>query len=321
MPEPYTDQFLALARTYAGEAIEFPALRPITIAQWILESGYGRSRLAQEMLNFAGLKWRAEMKGFAEAVDYAAHDGTDRYCKFASLKAFITGYWRFLDRAPYQGWRSHAGSAEAFIGFIGPIYTPTATYAANVLALLPKAEALLASLGAAAEDQSEAKPPGTSEPSPKPPIKDFIRSPNVSSRNGEHIRRIVMHYTTSRNVDGTISWFLNPASKVSAHYIIARNGDIYQMVADADKAWHAKNANADSIGIEHSAAPGDGMTPEQEAASVMLVRWLLSEYKLPKTAIHGHRFTPENAGTTDCPGHLFGSASEDAIDTWVREKV
>ena len=35
------------------------------------------------------------------------------------------------------------------------------------------------------------------------------------------------------------------------------------------------------------------------------MRWLLSEYKLPQTAIYGHKYTPENAGTTDCPNHLF----------------
>jgi len=48
------------------------------------------------------------------------------------------------------------------------------------------------------------------------------------------------------------------------------------------------------------------MTAAQTLSSIALVRWLLSEYKLPKTAIHGHKYTPENAGTTDCPNHLFG---------------
>ena len=122
-----------------------------------------------------------------------------------------------------------------------------------------------------------------------------------------------MHYTTSRNVDGTIAWFQDPRAQVSAHYIIGREGEIYQMVRDSDKAWHAKGANADSIGIEHSAAAGDSMTPAQTLSSVALVRWLLSEYKLPETSICGHKYTPENAGTTDCPNHLFGQASEAAI--------
>jgi N-acetyl-anhydromuramyl-L-alanine amidase AmpD len=166
-----------------------------------------------------------------------------------------------------------------------------------------------------------ATPAGTSETPPKPPISKFIQSPNCSSRNGERIRRVIMHYTTSRNVDGTISHFLTPSSQVSAHYVIARDGRIIQMVLDTDKAWHAKGANADSIGIEHSAAQGDQMTAQQELSSIALVRWLLSEYKLQKSAIHGHKYTPENAGSTDCPDHLFGADSEAAMDTWVRNKI
>ncbi|NJR67064.1 MAG: N-acetylmuramoyl-L-alanine amidase, partial [Leptolyngbyaceae cyanobacterium CRU_2_3] len=39
--------------------------------------------------------------------------------------------------------------------------------------------------------------------------------------------------------ESTRNHFLNAASEVSAHYIIDKNGDIYQMVKDADKAWHA----------------------------------------------------------------------------------
>src|SRR5262249_54171904 len=152
-------------------------------------------------------------------------------------------------------------------------------------------------------------------------VKEFIQSPNHSSRNGIPIRRIIMHYTTSRNANGTIAWFSDPKSRVSAHYVIGRDGSIFQMVRDGDKAWHAKNANADSIGVEHSAAKGDQMTPEQELSSIALVRWLLSEYKLPKSAIHGHKYTPENEGTTDCPDHLFGQDSEAAVDDWVRNKI
>lgn len=318
----YTERFKSLVKEYLDSDIDFPNLRAITVAQWTLESGYGRSNLASDHLNFAGLKWRSEMQGYATPVEYAAHDGTEKYCKFSSLKKFITGYWHFLDRSPYEGWREHADSAADFIRFIGPIYTPTHMYADNVLSLLPTAEALISEVRGGGVAEEETGPGhGTSEQPPKPAIKPFIQSPNHSSRNGMPIRRIIMHYTTSRNVNGTIAWFSNPASRVSAHYVIGRDGSIFQMVRDSDKAWHAKNANADSIGIEHSAAQGDQMTAEQELSSIALVRWLLSEYKLPKSSIHGHKYTPENAGTTDCPNHLFGPDSEAALNEWVQNKI
>jgi N-acetyl-anhydromuramyl-L-alanine amidase AmpD len=45
--------------------------------------------------------------------------------------------------------------------------------------------------------------------------------------------------------------------RLSAHYVIDRNGDIYQMVNDADCANHCMGANAGSIGIEHVGSETD----------------------------------------------------------------
>jgi hypothetical protein len=316
MPE-VTEDFRKLAKLYNNSDIEYPQLRDITLAQWILESGYGQSELARRHFNFAGLKWRPEMQGHATPVDYQAHDGLDKYCKFESLAKFIAGYWRFIDRSPYNGWRSHVESDESYIRFIGPIYTPTHTYSDHVLSLLPFAATLLGP----SDGTAPLIPPGTSEPFEKPPIKQFIASPHFNSRNGAQIRRIVMHYTTSQNVMGTIAWFQDPRSRVSAHYVIARNGDIYQMVHDSDSAWHARSSNAESIGIEHSAKPGDQLTAKQEASSIALLRWLVSTYKVKWTDVSGHRFTPGNIGATDCPDHLFGDATEEALRLWVETKA
>ena len=59
------------------------------------------------------------------------------------------------------------------------------------------------------------------------------------------------------------------------------------------------------------------MTAAQEAASVALVRWLLATYEISPENIKGHQFAPGNIGTTDCPNHLFGEATEDAVNEWV----
>ncbi len=130
-----------LVARYKTTNIAFPALKPVTLAQWILESGRGASRLATEHLNFAGLKWRSEMLGFATPVAHEAHDGLDFYCKFAGLDAFIVGYWKFLSRSPYAGWEERAAaSPEAFMRFVGPIYNPAGSaYVTQVLALVPEA--------------------------------------------------------------------------------------------------------------------------------------------------------------------------------------
>ncbi|MBI3512411.1 MAG: N-acetylmuramoyl-L-alanine amidase [Bacteroidetes bacterium] len=51
---------------------------------------------------------------------------------------------------------------------------------------------------------------------------------------------------------GAISWFQNCAAQVSAHYVVrSSDGQITQMVLEANKAWHVGTENPYTIGIEH----------------------------------------------------------------------
>ena len=127
-------------------AEDIAELKETTLAQWILESGWAGSKLAREALNFAGLKWRNEMTGYATKYEYTDWQGeTDPYCKFESVEQFIVGYWRFLQRDVYHGWTEHTGSSEDFVGYLlQQGYTVSNTYLANVLSLVPKAAVLLA---------------------------------------------------------------------------------------------------------------------------------------------------------------------------------
>jgi N-acetylmuramoyl-L-alanine amidase len=116
---------------------------------------------------------------------------------------------------------------------------------------------------------------------------EFIYSPNFSSRNNIPIDTIVIHYTASLNINGTISWFQNKKSKVSAHYIVGIDGKIIQMVRHEDKAWHAgisewngrKNVNNFSIGIELVATKDSGFTEEQYDATAFLCAKIQKEYQ------------------------------------------
>jgi len=132
-----------LATIYRGDEIQYPELRAVTLAQWMLESGRATSKLAKLHYNFGGIKWRREMAPYATRIQYEASDGVDYYCKFATIENFISGYWAFLNRAPYTGWEEHVDTPEDFIRFIGPIYTPTRKYADKVLDLVPEAAELL----------------------------------------------------------------------------------------------------------------------------------------------------------------------------------
>ena len=78
-------------------------------------------------------------------------------------------------------------------------------------------------------------------------------SPSPTGRSSHNINYVVIH-TTQGSYNGTISWFQNPASQVSAHYVVkSSDGAVTQMVREKDIAWHAGNwtYNTQSIGIEH----------------------------------------------------------------------
>ena len=84
----------------------------------------------------------------------------------------------------------------------------------------------------------------------------FLASPHIG---GVSVPRfLIIHYTGGSSAAGTISWFQNPISEVSAHLVIARDGKITQMVPFNRVAFHAGQSrwgnlsglNRHSIGIE-----------------------------------------------------------------------
>ena len=123
------------------------ALKEVTLAQWLLESGRATSDLSIKCLNFAGLKWRSGMTGFATPflIRVSAEPVPVDFCKFNTVKEFIIGYWKFLTRAPYKGLEDHTKTPEAFIGFLQRQgYAADTNYITKVLKLLPEAQQLLA---------------------------------------------------------------------------------------------------------------------------------------------------------------------------------
>ena len=142
---PASEHFEVMVREYANAPIEYPNLKAVTLAMMMLESGRGKSDLATRHWNFAGLKYRKEMSPHAAKVRYKASDGWDEYCEFENPKKFIKGFWAFLDRTPYKGWRQKADSPQAFLNHIKGKYCPfNKQYEERVMALLPEAKAWLA---------------------------------------------------------------------------------------------------------------------------------------------------------------------------------
>ena len=80
----------------------------------------------------------------------------------------------------------------------------------------------------------------------------------------------------------------------SVHYVVAPNGDIYNLVPDSDTAWHAGNStwNHKSIGIEIVGRASDPNTfnDNNKRALAELFYWLHKTYNIPFAYIGPKKF-------------------------------
>jgi hypothetical protein len=126
-------------------------------------------------------------------------------------------------------------------------------------------------------------------------------------RGNKHIDRVILHIAQG-SYSGTISWFKNPDSNVSAHYVVGEKRRVAQCVRNEDIAWHAGNwkYNRKSIGIEHSGFAGNPRAFKGKyETSARLSAYLARRYNIPVDRRHFvlHRNVP--GVTKTCPGRHF----------------
>jgi N-acetylmuramoyl-L-alanine amidase len=153
-------------------------------------------------------------------------------------------------------------------------------------------------------------------------------SPNRDSRGGAPIDILVLHYTGMPSGDAALARLCDPATKVSAHYMIDEDGMVYALVPEEMRAWHAgvsywagaRNINARSIGIE-LVNPGHefgyrAFPKTQIAALIELANAILARHPIPAWRVLGH--SDVAPARKDDPGELFPwkELSEKGIGLW-----
>lgn len=128
-------------------------------------------------------------------------------------------------------------------------------------------------------------------------------SPNFNARAaGTDISMLVLHYTNMADAEAALTRLCDPASEVSAHYLIARNGEVFALVDEAARAWHAGvsawqgvgDINSASIGIEldhpgHAANGAmDAYPPAQMAALVDVSKDIIARHNIAPDRVLGH---------------------------------
>lgn len=129
-----------------------------------------------------------------------------------------------------------------------------------------------------------------------------------SNRPSSYPIQYVIIHTTQGSYEGTISWFQNPNSNVSAHYVLRSNdGHSTQMVLHKDIAWHAGNwtYNTLSIGTEHEGWVDQNgwYTDEIYKKSAYITRSMINLFNVPYDRQHiiGHNQVPGSTHTDPGP--------------------
>jgi N-acetylmuramoyl-L-alanine amidase len=137
-------------------------------------------------------------------------------------------------------------------------------------------------------------------------------SPNCGARRGgERPDIIVLHHTAMASAEAAHARLCDPASEVSAHYLIDERGAARQLVPETLRAWHAGagrwgdvgDVNSRSIGIELANRGDDPYPAPQVAALEELMRGIMARWRiLPERVIAHSDMAP---GRKTDPGRRF----------------
>ncbi len=126
-------------------------------------------------------------------------------------------------------------------------------------------------------------------------------SPNHDARSAERaIDILLLHYTGMASSEAALARLADPTAKVSAHYLIDEAGEVYALVPEARRAWHAglaswqgaSDINGRSIGIELANSGHDGGLPPfaeaQMARLIALAQDIVARHRIPPGRVLGH---------------------------------
>ncbi len=120
-----------------------------------------------------------------------------------------------------------------------------------------------------------------------------------AANSNRKVNAIIVHSTFNNSggdkydIDLVIKQFSTYG--VSAHYVIGRDGKIYQLVNETDNSYHAgksslpdgtTNVNSCSIGIELMTSYTESPTKEQEASLLKLINNLKKRYSIKYVLRH-----------------------------------
>lgn len=126
-----------------------------------------------------------------------------------------------------------------------------------------------------------------------PPTPYWVGTTNFNMRKPSYV---IIHHTAQHSTEQTLKTFTLPRTAVSAHYVIGKNGQVYQMLNDYLRAWHAGNSrwgnqldmNSASIGIELDNDGYRSFDSLQINSLLVVLSRLKKDYGIPTPNFIGH---------------------------------
>ena len=126
-----------------------------------------------------------------------------------------------------------------------------------------------------------------------------FKSPNFNKRKHNKIELIIIHYTALENINESLRYLCDVKNKVSCHYLISQKGQIYNLVSEKNRAWHAgisywnleNDINSNSIGIELDYSPNyqnNIFSKKLVSSLIALLKNLKKKYNIIKYNILAH---------------------------------
>lgn len=141
-------------------------------------------------------------------------------------------------------------------------------------------------------------------------------SPNCGPRrDGARPDLVVLHYTAMCGAEDALARLCDPAAEVSAHYVITEIGAVFQLVEEAERAWHAgagawgdvADVNSRSIGIELVNTGVQPFALPQMRALEGLLGEIRVRWDIPPERVIGH--SDMAVGRKSDPGARFDWAA------------
>ena len=158
----------------------------------------------------------------------------------------------------------------------------------------------------------------------------WVPSQNFGERrDGARPSLVVIHYTAMDTAESALERLCSREHEVSAHYLIARDGHAFQLVAETKRAWHAGSGewggegdvNSRSIGIELSNSGLEPYSEPQMLALEKLLRDIMKDWHIRPEGVIGHSDFAIGRKTDPGPRFDWRRLAAQGLSVWPKPRT